>query len=159
MKRGLDLGSIKADADKVELVGAGNLDAQLIEKLDAVDLLIADLGQMGEFNAAAQSFVKAAAKEIDWNRRARLAVIIVALLMIIALACLISELLFSSLLDDLRKSPSAFSTVVAASIGGGVILAISVTRAVFSTFGERNEGVPMPEQLKQVIDVAKILKP
>ncbi len=159
MKKGLDLGPIQADADKAELANANNFDAQLVEKLDAVDLLIADLGQLSEFNAAAQSFVNAATKEIEWNRKARLAVIIVAGVIIIALACLINQMLFAPLLAELRKSPSAFSTVIAASIGGGVILAISVTRAVFSTFGERNDGVPMPEQLKQVIDIAKMIKP
>jgi hypothetical protein len=159
LKKGLDLGPIQADADKAALANANDLDAQLVEKLDAVDLLIADLGQLGEFNAAAQAFVNAATKEIDWNRRARLAVIIVAVVIIIALACLVNQMLFASTLTGLRNSPSAFSTVVAASIGGGVILAISVTRAVFSSFGERNDGVPMPEQLKQVIDVAKLIKP
>lgn len=158
MKKGLDLGPIQADADKAEQA-SGSLDSQLVEKLDAVDLLIADLGQLSEFNASAQSFVNAATKEMAWNRRARLAVIVVAGLMIVGLACLVKEVLFSEFLNDLRQSPTAFSTVIAASIGGGVVLAISVTRAVFSTFGERNEGVPMPEQLKQVIDVAKMLKP
>jgi hypothetical protein len=159
LKKSLDLGPIQADADKAEQAGASNLEGQLVEKLDAVDLLIADLGQMSEFNASAQSFVNAATKEIDWNRWARLAVILVAGLMITGLALLVREVLFSTSLNDLRQSPTAFSTVIAASIGGGVILAIGVTRAVFSTFGERNDGVPMPEQLRQVIEVAKILKP
>ena len=159
MKKGLDLRPIQADADKAELANASNRESQLVEKLDAVDLLIADLGQLGEFNTSAQAFVNAATKEIDWNRRARLAVILVAGAIIVALACLVNQMLFASSLTELRKSPSAFSTVIAASIGGGVILAISVTRAVFSTFSERNDGVPMPEQLKQVIDVAKLIKP
>jgi hypothetical protein len=158
LKKELDLGPIQADADKAEQ-SSGSLDAQLTKRLDAVDLLIADLGQLGEFNATAQTFVNAATKEIDWNRRARLAVILVAGLIIVALAFLVGTVLLCPTLDSLRASPTAFSTVIAASIGGGVILAISVTRAVFSTFGERNDGVPMPEHLKQVIDVAKILKP
>jgi hypothetical protein len=62
--------------------------------------------------------------------------------------------------NPIRANPVAFSTALAASVGGGVLLATSVSKAVFSTFSERNNGVPMPDHLKTVVDgIGSIFKP
>lgn len=54
--------------------------------------------------------------------------------------------------ETLRGNAAALSAVMAACVGGGILLSVGVTRAVFSSFKERNEGTPTPDHLKAVID-------
>lgn len=148
----IDFSAIGKEADRIAREDQPAISETLAAKLDQVDLLIADLGQISSFNAKAQAFVEEAATEIKWNRRARLAVTVVVGFMLLGLGRLLWLLADGDRFAKLRETPVAFSTVVAATIGGGVILAISLTRAVFSTFAERNVGVPMPDHLKGVMD-------
>jgi len=124
----------------------------LAERLEQVDLLIADLGQLDEFNKKAAEFTKSAAIEITWNRWSRVAVLIVAFCIIIGLCRFLWVLVTWNDFAELRANPTAFSTVVVAVIGGGILLCHGVAKSVFTSFGDRNSGIPMPEHLKAVIE-------
>lgn len=124
----------------------------LAQRLDQVDLLIADLGQASEFTSKAVSFVDEATKEAAWNRKARFCTLLVVLAMLLGIARIVWLLVDSEGFEALRNNPVAFSTALAATVGGGILLATSVSKAVFSTFAERNSGVPMPDHLKAIVD-------
>ncbi len=152
MAKKADIQDIKRDAEKAEGEAEKPLDETLKKRLDKVDLLIADLGQVNEFNVKSQEFVDAATEEIKQNTRSRKHVLCAAGLIIFALAITIVCLLFDHDFDEVRNDPTAFTTILGISIGGIIVLMMSITKAVFSRFSERNEGVPMPSQLKEVIN-------
>lgn len=132
----------------------------LAQRLDQVDLLIADLGQASEFTNKAVKFVEEATTEARWNRIARVCTLVVVLAILGGLARVIWLLMVDSRFDAIRANPVAFSTALAALVGGGILLATSVSKAVFSTFAERNSGVPVPDHLKTVIDgIGSIFNP
>ena len=132
----------------------------LAQRLDQVDLLIADLGQASEFTNKAVKFVGEATKETEWNRIARACTLGVVLTILGGLARIVWLLMTDARFDAIRGNPVAFSTALAALVGGGVLLATSVSKAVFSTFAERNSGVPMPDHLKTVVDgIGNIFNP
>jgi hypothetical protein len=131
---------------------AASINDQLANKLDQVDLLIADLGQISEFTASANKFTDEAATEIKWNRKARVATLVCVLVIIVGLFIMLSLVLSIDTFKDLRSNPVAFSTTLVAIIGGTVILAKGVSSSVFSSFADRNGGMPMPEHLKTVLD-------
>lgn len=132
----------------------------LAHGLDKVDLLIGDLGQASEFTNKAVKFVEEATKEAAWNRRARVGTLTVVLAILGGLSHVVWLLMVDTRFDAIRANPVAFSTALAALVGGGVLLATSVSKAVFSTFAERNSGVPMPDHLKTVVEgIGSIVKP
>lgn len=128
------------------------LNQRLAERLDQVDLLVADLGQASEFTAKAVKFAEEATTEIRWNRIARVCTLVVVLLMIFGLARMLWLLMSDAAFQKIRDNPVAFSTGMAAIIGGGVVLATAVSKSVFSSFSERNGGLPVPEHLKTIMD-------
>ncbi len=147
----------KPDLDQIEngaqFIGAEDqLSNQLISGLDKVELLIADLGRLNDFNDKAQKFVAEAEREMRWNRIARVCVLLAAACVVIVIGCSVKHILVDQDFTELRKNSAGFSTIIAASIGGIVLLLVSVIRSVFSTFAERNSGSPIPEHLKGVID-------
>jgi hypothetical protein len=152
----------KPDLEQIEggaptPVAENQLSVELVSGLEKVELLIADLGRLNDFNEKAQKFVSEAEKEMRWNRIARVWVLVAAALVIVAIGLTVREVLINSSFAELRKSGAGFSTIIAASVGGIVLLLVSVTRSVFSTFAERNSGSPMPEHLKGVIDAVSSL--
>jgi hypothetical protein len=152
LSAGLDTSAISDEAGRVPLVADKDLDKRLAERLDQVDLLIADLGQVSEFTSKAVKFAEEATTEIRWNRIARLFTLFVVLAIISGLGRMLWLLMGDAAFQKLRDNPVAFSTGMAAIIGGGVVLATSVSRSVFSGFSERNGGMPMPEHLKAIMD-------
>lgn len=135
------------------------LTEELKNSLDKVDLLVADLGQLGEFTRKAEKYVEEAATELYWNRVARAAAVLATLLIIIVLLMFLRTALDSRYSDAFTNNPYALSVLVGAVVGGVVILCITLTRSVHATFAERNAGMPMPEQLKVVIDAVKTILP
>ncbi|MEL7688412.1 hypothetical protein AAG596_14205 [Citromicrobium bathyomarinum] len=157
MSSEVDLGAIRADAGAVEAPEATPTIEDLADRIEQVDLLIADLGQLDEFNQKAREFTKSAATEITWNRWSRVAVLVVALCIIVGLSRFLWVLVTWEDFADLRENATAFSTVVVAVIGGGILLCHGVAKSVFTSFGDRNTGIPMPEHLKAVIDATSDL--
>lgn len=148
----IDFSGLKQDAQNLASSEPIDLNELLKQKLDDVDLLIADLGQLNDFNREAADFAKEARTEIRWNRIARVIVLGSVAILLILLCRFVWVIVDWDSFARLRNTPLAFSTAIAAAIGGGVVLSISVTKAVFSSFAERNAGVPMPEHFKAVID-------
>jgi hypothetical protein len=148
----VDTSVIAAEAAMPSSVVEPAITEQLKQKFDQVDLLIADLGQIGDFKHKAAEFAVAATIEARWNRWSRAATLIVVMLIVIGLAFTLYQLLVGDAFSNLRSVPVAFSTALAAVVGGGVILVSGVSKAVFSSFAERNAGVPVPDHLKSVMD-------
>ena len=160
MAQGVDTSAISAEAERTPSVSSSIAGSELLDRLDKVDLLIADLGQVSEFTSKAVKFADEAATEIRWNRIARLCTLITVLVILGGLSRALWVVITWDSFSALRASPGAFSTTLAALVGGGIVLAVGVSRSVFSSFSERNGGMPMPEHLKTVIDgIGTILKP
>lgn len=127
--------------------------------LDKVDLLLADLGQLGEFNQKAERFVEAATTELKWNMISRAASVIATLIVIFVLMMFLRAAMSGDFAAAFASNPYALSVLVGGSVGGTVILLIALTRAVHATFAERNAGMPVPEHLKTVLDTVKTILP
>jgi hypothetical protein len=135
------------------------LTEELKDGLDRLDLLLADLGQINEFSQKATSYVDEARSELQWNKVARAVTVILTLIIIFVLLRFLHTAMATDHFMALANNPNALAVLIGGAIGGTVVLAIGVTRAVHSTFAERNAGMPMPEHLKTVIDAVKTIVP
>ena len=51
----------------------------------------------------------------------------------------------------------ALTALIVGCLGGIVIVAIAALKGAFSTVKDRNEGLPMPEHIKQLVEVGQNL--
>lgn len=148
----VDLAAITRDALETAEEVAAPVNDELAARLDQVDLLVADLGQISEFITSSKECVEEAKTDIKWNRIARIWLMLALLAIVAGLSISFYNILVSDPFAVLRNNPTAFSTVAVACIGGIIVIAITVTKAVFMSFDDRHKGVPMPEHLKAVTD-------
>ena len=149
---------MEADAQETG-ASAADLTEDLKTNLDKVDLLIADVGQLGEFTRKAELFVEEATTEIYWNRIARACAVGATLVIIFILLMFLRTALTAKYSTAFANNPNALPVLAGAIVGGVVILCITLTRSVHATFAERNAGMPVPEHLKTVLDAAKAILP
>jgi hypothetical protein len=128
--------------------------AALAERLD---LLVADFGKWSEYKAASADYITEFAAEIRWHRAIRLAVSIACGLVLLGLSALLVAVLCWSRAIFGNDPGHALTAVIVASIGGIVVIAIAALRSAFSNVKDRNEGLPMPEHVKQVVEVGQSL--
>ena len=128
-------------------------DPSIARLADQLDLRTADFVRWSEFKDRSADYIRGFRTELQSHRRTRAAVVVacgvlVALLMIlfVTVLCLASG-----------YSPSVKSTVLTAlivgSTGGMVVIAITALRGAFASSKDRNEGLPMPEHIKEVVDL------
>jgi RsiW-degrading membrane proteinase PrsW (M82 family) len=148
-----------ANASGVRPSAPPDLTEQLKTNLDKVDLLIADLGQLGNLTRNADRFIQEATTELAWNRWARAGASIGVLVIVIVMLFFLRAALNNEFKTAFTGNPHGLSVLIGAVFGGVVVIAIAFTRAVHSTFAERNAGMPMPEHLKTVVDTIKNVLP
>ncbi|WP_212742101.1 hypothetical protein, partial [Sphingomonas sp. 3F27F9] len=51
--------------------------------------------------------------------------------------------------------PHALTALIVATVTGCVVVTIAVTKGAFATMADRNAGLPMPEHMKEIIEVGK----
>lgn len=126
--------------------------ADLAERLD---LLVADVGRWNEYKAAKTEYIEQFTTEIRWHRRIRLAVVIACAALVVFFIVLLVHCLRNarSIFGD--NPGTAMTALIAGTIGGSVIVTIAVTKGAFSALKDRNEGLPMPEHMKELFDAAK----
>lgn len=152
MTNHVDTSPIADDAEQTpeSLLAAKQL--ALDTGLEKIELLIADLSRISEFANKATDFADQAKTEIEWNRWSRAIVLFVVALLLIGFVFIACQLTQDARFVDLRKNPTAFAATLASVVGGGTLLAGTVTKSVFLSFKNRNEGLPIPEHFKEVID-------
>ena len=124
---------------------------------DKFELLSADFGRWDEFKAASAEYVREFKTELEWHRKIRLGVVIACAILVIFLAVsLVLAVLWAKTLfgDD----PShALTALIVATVTGSVVVTIAVARGAFQTMADRNEGLPMPEHIKELVEAGKSL--
>lgn len=147
------------ETDAIAAQNPAGLTEDLKDGLDKIDLLLGDLGQINEFSQKATLYVDEARSELRWNKFARAVTVSLTLVMIFVLLRFLHTAMATDHFIALRNNPNALAVLIGGAIGGTVVLAIGVTRAVHATFAERNAGMPMPEHLKTAIDAVKTIVP
>ena len=126
---------------------------------DKLELLTADFGRWTEYKGASAEYIREFKTEIEWHRNTRAAVVICCAVLVFALFVLLLLATFSA--KELFGADQAHSLtgLIVGCIGGMVVISIAALRGAFATMKDRNEGLPMPEHLKEVVDLgAKIFK-
>ena len=144
-----------AAAEQAKAPTPANELAILAEK---VELLTADFGRWEEYKAATAEYVKEFSAEIRWVRIIRAWVAIAAAALVLFFCGgLVAVLCLSQRIFGVNDAGHALTALIVAAIGGSVIIAIATIKGAFRTTVERNEGLPMPEHFKEVLEVGKQL--
>ena len=143
------IGSAAAEQRALEPADAPSI-AQLADQLD---LLTADFGRWSEFKGISADYIREFRTELQWHRRTRAAVVgacgvLVALLMMLLVTVLcLAQRIFTV------GQEHGLTALIVGSIGGMVVIAIAALRGAFASSKDRNEGLPMPEHIKEVVDL------
>lgn len=131
--------------------------ADITKLAERLDLLVADFGRWSEYKAAATDYIEEFTIEARWHRRIRLAVAIACALIAVGFAALLIVVLIyaKSIFGD--NPGHALTALIVGCLGGIVIVAIAALKGAFSTVKDRNEGLPMPEHIKQLVEVGQNL--
>ena len=136
---------------------AAKASATLEELSERLDLLVADVGKWQSYKAASTDYIAEFTREIEWHRKVRLAVCIACGSLVFFLAtCLVLGVLFAAPLFGADHS-HALTALVVAAISGSVVVMIAPVRGAFSTLSDRNAGLPMPEHVKELVEVGKTM--
>lgn len=146
-------GAAADDRAKNPVNGAADAD-RLAERLD---LLVADFGQWTEYKAASVEYVREFTTEIKWHRRTRALVVSVCGLLIVAFAVLLIVVLWNAQTIFGNDPGHSLTALIVGTIGGSVIISIAALKGAFATVKDRNEGLPMPDHMKELVDVGKNL--
>lgn len=125
--------------------------------IEKVQLLLDDLGQSLELRSSIKGFADEAKREVAWNRWSRTLALVAVVVLLALLVVMLWLVVSAARFEALRANPSALSVILAAGVGGGVVLTGTTIKAVFSSFAERNAGVPMPEHFATIWDALKSL--
>jgi hypothetical protein len=124
---------------------------------DKVELLSADFGRWDEFKAASAEYIREFKTELEWHRRIRLGVVIAcAVLVAFLTTSLVLAVLWAKALFGTDPS-HALTALIVATVTGSVVVTIAVARGAFQTMANRNEGLPMPEHMKELVEAGKSL--
>ncbi|MDR7256026.1 hypothetical protein J2X47_000187 [Sphingomonas sp. BE270] len=146
--------SIIGDAAAGEASAAALTPDDLKALADRVDLLTADFGRWESYKTASAEYIAAFKTEVDWHWRIRLAVSIACGLLVLFLATVLVVSLCRS--DRFgADQPHALTALIVATVTGCVVVTIAVTKGAFATMADRNAGLPMPEHMKEIIEVGK----
>lgn len=137
--------------------GPASSDADVGKLAERLDLLVADFGQWSEYKAASVEYVREFTTEIKWHRWTRALVIGVCFLLILSFAALLIVVLCQAK-EIFGEDPGhSLTALIVGTIGGSVIISIAALKGAFATVKDRNEGLPMPDHMKELVDVGKNL--
>lgn len=157
MSKEVDTSPIDDDAQKTPKSSIEEKEKALDSGLEKIELLIGDLNRISEFTNKATDFADQAKTEIKWNRWSRVVVLGAVAVLLVGFVFIAYKLTQDASFVDLRKNPTAFAATLASVVGGGTLLAGTVTKSVFLSFKNRNEGLPIPKHFKEVIDSVNAL--
>ncbi len=130
-------------------------DAEVRKLAERLDLLVADFGQWTEYKAASVDYVRQFSKELAWHRVIRVWVAIACGVVVVGLAALLVTVLCLSDRIFGDNPGNALTALIVACVGGIVVVTIAALRGAFAPLKERNEGLPMPEHIKQVVELGQ----
>lgn len=127
-------------------------DAEIVALAEKIDLLVADLGKWQAYKAASTSYVEEFTSEVKWHKDTRRKAVDAAIGLALFLFCflVLSVVLNSVIFPDGKGS--AIVAIVAGCIGGSVVLALAALRGAFMPISQRNQDLPAPEHLKQLLE-------
>lgn len=134
-----------------------DVNADVGKLAERLDLLVADFGQWTEYKAASVEYVREFTEEIRWHRRTRALVVSVCGALILAFAALLIVVLCNTQSIFGKDPGHSLTALIVGTIGGSVIISIAALRGAFATVKDRNEGLPMPDHMKELVDVGKNL--
>ena len=150
-----DIAGVISESAGNEASPSPELSDELKNRLDQVDLLIADLGSLAQFKARASEYVLEAKIEATWNRRIRAATALGVFALVGILLTTVYITIFRIHWFLMWGSLNVLVGLAVSCIGGSVVLAIALTRSSFAPTTERNSGLPIPEHLSTLLEAVK----
>lgn len=137
--------------------GSADVPPAVADLAERLDLLVADFGRWTEYKAASVEYIREFTAEVRWHRRTRASVVIGSGVLVLALAALLVVTLCLAQRIFSEEQAHSLTALIVGSISGIVIITIAALRGAFATVKDRNEGLPMPEHVKQMVEVGQSL--
>jgi len=146
---------IEGAAARQELAAPPEPSADVARIAEQIELLTNDIARLNDLKAAASAYYDEFTTEIRWYRWTRLVVVIACAAIVIALSALLVVVLCQAKTLFGPNPGHALTALIIGCISGIVIITIAALKGAFSGVKDRNEGLPMPEHLKEAIDAVQ----
>ncbi len=142
-------------ATRQELEAPPEPPADIARIAEQLELLTNDIARLNDLKAASDTYYKEFTTEIRWYRWTRLVVVIACAAIVLGLSGLLVVVLRHAKTLFGPTPGHALTALIIGCISGIVIITIAALKGAFTGVKDRNEGLPMPEHLKEAIEAVQ----